>query len=86
MLGRNKEIPDDDVPDVSSSRYKVEHLPIGVSGKGMLQRELDKGVAKGWSLRWIESTEQHGWIIVVWDTAIPEFAGELPAKAWRDLP
>lgn len=53
--------------DDSGGRYFVDHVPVMMSGKKLLQQALDRGDANGWKLVWIENSDKHGWILVVWD-------------------
>ena len=62
MLKRPKADDED-----TGGRYFVDHVPVMMSGKKFLQIALDRGDAQGWTLRWIENSDKHGWILVVWD-------------------
>lgn len=61
-FGRTKQDDED-----TGGRYFVDHVPVMMSGKKFLQQALDRGDANGWELVWIENSDKHGWILVVWD-------------------
>ena len=49
-------------------RYVVEHVPVMISGKKLLQAELNKGEAKGYVLSNLLMSDKHDWVLVVWDS------------------
>jgi hypothetical protein len=64
-FGKNKQ---EDEP-AAQGRYVVDHVPVMISGKKMLQQKLDDGDRKGWNLRTIMNSDKHDWIIIVWERA-----------------
>lgn len=51
----------------ASGRFVVEHVPVVVSGKRLLQQELDKGEERGYVLHSLLMSDKHDWVLVVWD-------------------
>jgi len=51
----------------TQGRYVVEHVPVMISGKKLLQQKLDEGEAKGYGLRSLLMSDKHDWILVVWE-------------------
>lgn len=54
--------------DIEPGRYLVEHITTPISGKMMLQAELNRGEREGWKLVQIAPGGDGKWILVVWDT------------------
>jgi hypothetical protein len=50
-----------------AGRFIVEHVPVMISGKKLVQSELDKGDAKGYELRHLLMSDKHDWVLVVWE-------------------
>lgn len=56
---------DDDVS--AKGRFLVEHVPVLLSGKKLLQEKLDEGDAKGYALRSLINSDKHDYILIVWE-------------------
>jgi len=69
-FGRKKEDGDD-----SGGRYFVDHVPVMMSGKKLLQIALDKGDAAGWKLLKVINSDKHGWILIIWDRSEETLGG-----------
>jgi hypothetical protein len=62
-FGRKK----DEKSEEPAGRFVVDHVPVVISGKSLLQVALNKGAAKGYVLRNIVHSDKHDWILVVWE-------------------
>jgi hypothetical protein len=51
-------------------RFVVDHVPVMISGKKLLQQKLDEGDAKGWTMRQLISSDKHDWILIVWERPV----------------
>ena len=55
----------DDGP--AHGRFVVRDVLVQISGKSALQRELDEGDLKGWTLRQIVTAGKNDYLLVVWE-------------------
>ena len=60
-----KKNQDDDVQ--ANGRYKVDHIPVMISGKQFLQGSLDKHESDGWRFVQMLHSDKFNWILVVYE-------------------
>ena len=58
---------DQDDEEQANGRYKVDHIPVLISGKKFVQISLDKHEKEGWKFVQMLHSDKHNWILVVYE-------------------
>lgn len=62
-FGKKSDDEESEIP----GRYKVDQVPVMLSGSKLLQASLNKHEAEGWKFVQAVPSDKHGWILAIYE-------------------